>query len=308
MKKSLRSISAFALAICVALSFSSCSLFATMRDYAQKATEKIILPSPEDKDAYAEFNKALDKSVESAIKMNSSVGYDVKEIAIKNGEDKAGLLDKAADSVSKLIMANNPGKSGEEISPADINGTLLADFDNTSSLSFKLERNTVREAVTDEKGENVTDEAGEVVKTEVINDNVAKLAFLFYNDVVTEEAHTDEDGNDVAEVTERSFADEAVIEKAFGTPADKETVLTQFDCIKNYFTVNDYEITYGDCKVTSELDLDTGLLSGVNFEKTMLVTANVTGVGAFAEYGDVTVSFKLIKTDGYSFTYAEVEE
>ncbi len=308
MKKTFRTVTAAALIACLALAFSSCSLFATMREQAIKASQIDIIPTPEDEALYAEFNNALETSAADALKMTSSASYNVKNIDVTNADDTAKLLDKAAGTVNKLILANKPGAESNETEPADLKGTLLENFDAASSLSFTTSRNIVNEAVTNEKGEEVTDEEGTVIKEEKIKDNYAKVAFLFYNDEVVEEAHTDEEGSDVAEVTERTFADDAAIEAVFGAPADKEAILAEFDAIKDYLKVNDYTFTYDTCKVSAETDLDANHISDVSFEKVMKVTASVTGTGAFEEYGELTVTFDVIKTDSYSFFYLDSEE
>lgn len=308
MKKTIRTVISAFLIFCLALGFSSCSLFATMREQAMKASQIDILPTPEDEALYAEFNTALETSAADALKMTASTSYNVKNTDVTNADDTAKLLDKAAGTLSKMIMASAPGSESHETEPADLTGTLLENFDAASSLSYTTSRNIANVPVTDAKGEEVTDEDGTVVKEEKIKDNYAKVAFLFYNDEVTEEAHTDEEGNDVAEVTERTFADDAAIEAVFGAPADKEAILAEFDAIKDYVKVNDYTFAYDTCRVSAETDLDTDHLSSVSFEKVMKVTASVTGTGAFEEYGEMTVTFDVIKTDSYSFFYLDSEE
>lgn len=308
MKKTFRTTLAILLILCLALSLSSCSLFKTMREYSKKASEIEILPSPEDAGLYAAFNTALDNSVAQAVKMDSSTSYNVKDTKAENETGSAELFSKASGTLNKLILANAPGAQSATAEPASLTGTLLEKFDVASALSYKTSRNTANESVTDEKGEEVTNENGEVLKETVIKDNLATVEFLFYNDTVTEEAHTDEEGNDVAEVTERSFASDADIETVFGSPANKEAVLAEFDAVKDYVKVNDYSFTYDTCKVTAEMDLTAETVSSVSFEKVMLVTASVTGLGALENCGDMTVTFRLIKTDAYSFTFTESEE
>lgn len=307
MKKTTVKLISIILMLCLALSFSSCSLFATMREYSRKASELTIIPTPEDEALYAEFNTALVKSLGEAVKLGVSTGYNVKNTKITNEAENAKILDKASGTLNKLILSNDPGKESRDIEPVSAAGTLLESFDAASSLSYTTSRSTVNETVTNEKGEEVTDESGAVVREPKIKDNFMDVAFLFYNDEIVEEAYTDEDGMDVAAVTERNYAGADAIEQVFGQPADKQAVLAQFDAIRDYLRVNDYSFEYTDCKVSADIDLDTDRISGVSFEKTMAVTALVTGVGVFEDYGELTVTFNVIKTDSYSFTYAEAE-
>ncbi len=58
MKKTFRKLSALILIICLAVSFSSCSLFATMREYSQKASEIEIIPTPEDEAMKSEAKRS----------------------------------------------------------------------------------------------------------------------------------------------------------------------------------------------------------------------------------------------------------
>lgn len=307
MKKSLRVITAVFVLSGICLSLCSCSVFSTMRENALKASTAEIIPTPQDKEMFATFNTALKNTVTTANRINTSVDYGVSDVQIKSGEEKAGLLDKAGATIGKLIMANKPGHKSDEISPPSYAGTLLEKFDSASCLSFSATRNIAKEAVTDEKGKEVTDENGEVVRHEVTKDNYAKVTLKFYKDVVTQEAYTDENGEDVAEVTKRNLANNAIIDKVFGSPEDKKAVLEQFGSLKDYLEVKDYSLEYDACEVYGELDLATDTLLDTQFKKTMLVTANVKGVGALAEYGNLTVTFKLVKTDNFAFSYLEEE-
>lgn len=308
MKKTFRTIISAALILCLALGFSSCTLFSTMREYSMKASRVDIIPTPEDEALYAEFNKALENSVSEAVKMDTSVSYNAKNIDVSNADDSAKLLNKAAGTINKLILANKPGAKSSTTEPVDLKDTLLENFDAASALSYTASRNTANEAVTNEKGEEMTAEDGTVLREVKIKDNFVKVQFLFYNDVVTEEAHTDEEGSDVAEVTERVLADDAAIEAVFGSPADKEAVLAEFDAIRDYIQVKDYTFIYDTCKVSAQTDLAADHVLDVSFEKVMKVTAAAEGVGALADYGELTVTFDVIRNDNYSFTYLEAEE
>ena len=109
------------------------------------------------------------------------------------------------------------------------------------------------------------------------------------------------------EETTRIYADEATIEGIFGSLKDKEAVIAQFDCVKDYLVLNDYSIEYTDCSVSSEMELELEQLNFVTFTKNMVVTASVTGVGSLEEYGELTVTFNLTQTTNYNFDYT-VEE
>ena len=123
----------------------------------------------------------------------------------------------------------------------------------------------------------------------------------------TEDATVTEETT-VAEETTRVYADTEIIEVVFGTQADKDAVIAQFDCIKDYLVLNDYDIAYTECNIKSEYNLETGLVDYVTFTKGMTVTASVTGVGVLASYGDLTVTLNLTKTANYTFNYPSAED
>lgn len=303
MKKIIKSlISVFAVAMLL-MSLSSCSVFKTMRENALESSKKVILSSPDEKEVISELNKSVKASIEKSLSASEDISYSVNDISVLSGDEKAGLLSDSAKQIKNLIMAGKPGAASRDIKDNDIG--LLSSLDNVNYISFEMNRNINVEKVTDEKGNAITNENGEEITTEYIGDNILHLVFNFFKTEVTE-TNIDENG-DTQEITTVLGLEDSDIEKTFGEKADKETVLEEFKSVSEYINVKDYSISYSDCKISSDLSLDEGLVNFVKFDKNMIITADVSGTGVLEKYGDMTVTFKLTKTTNYSFTFAAEE-
>lgn len=303
MKNTLRKTSAILTVVALCMTLSSCSIFKTMRENALEASMQTILESPDEKAVIEKLAAYADTSVEKALSANESVSYSVNDVQILAGEEEAGLLDDSAKQLRNFIMAGNPGSASRDIT-ADDKG-LLSLLGRSDMLSVTMDRNIGSERVTDDKGNVTVDEAGQELTTQFVSDNILHLTLNYFGTEVTE-TKTNEDST-TEEITSVIPAEEALVEEVFGKKADKEEVLKAFDATADYLKVNDYELSYTDCKISTDVSLDEELLNFVKFEKNMIVTAKVTGVGKLESYGDLTVTFRLTKTVNYGFTFAAEE-
>ena len=301
MKKSFKTVISFMLITLLVISFSSCSIFESMRENALNASQTKIYATPEEEQIIAEFNELLAASLDKATEIKENESYSAGNPDIyKDGED-AGILDAAAKQLKTFIMSAKPGNTSTVIEKgAD---SLLNAIDEAAVLKFTFSRNMASENVTDAKGENVTNDDGTVVTETKISDNILHLAFNYFAEAdVLGEGVTNEDGDNIVETT-MVYAETATIESVFGTLKDKEVVLANFDVIKDYIVVSDYEIAYENCLITADADLEEGVLNFVNFQKNMKVTAKAECVGALAEYGEIEIVFNLTLNTNYEFSY-----
>lgn len=308
MKKSIKTVISFMVITLLVLSFSSCSIFEAMRENALNASQTTIYATPEEEKIIAEFNELLASSVNEASAITESISYSAGTPDVFKDGEEAGTLDAAAKQLKNFIMSAKPGSTSEVLEKGA--ESLLNQLDEAAVLEFNFTRNIASENVTDEKGNEVADEEGNVVTETYISDNILHLTFNYFaNETVlgeNVEASTDENGEAVEETT-IIYAEDATIESVFGTPKDKEAVLKNFEVVKDYIAVSDYEIEYLNCLITSDADLEENRISFVNFQKNMKVTAKAQGVGALESYGEIEIVFNLTLNTNYSFEY-ETEE
>ncbi len=306
MKKSIKTVISFVLITLLALSFSSCSVFKSMRENALNAAQTTIYATPEKDQIISEYNALLALSLMDATEIKENVSYSAGKPDVFKAGEEAGVLDAAANQLKNFIMSANPGSASTVLEEgAD---SLLKSLDEAAVLNFDFTRNIASENVTDEKGNEVVDENDIVVTETRISDNILHLTFNFFTEeTLMGEGVTNENGEAVEETT-KIYAEDATIESVFGSLKDKEAVLKNFENVKDYIVVSDYEIAYENCIITSDADLEEGKLNFVNFQKNMKVTAKAEGVGALAEYGEIEVVFNLTLNTNYEFSYAEAEE
>lgn len=307
MKKTLKTIISFVSIALLVLSFSSCSIFQAMRENAMNADKIVIHDSPEAEKLITQFNEMLAASKAEAIEIKENIGYSAGTPEVLKDGSEAGILDSAAGQLKNFIMSANPGSQSNVIEKDA--SSLLNALDEAFVLNYTFSRNMVTENVTDAEGAEVTDADGNIVTEDRISDNCLHLTFEFFDVTAADgtEYETNENG-EVEEETTVVFAEDATIEAVFGTLKDKADVLKNFENVKDYITVSDYEVDYNKCTITSDADLETGRLSFVRFQKEMTVTAQAEGVGALSEYGKLEVVFNLTQTVTYEFTYEEEAE
>jgi hypothetical protein len=305
MKKRFLSVFALLLSAALLLSFSSCGMFRTIRENALLAKQRAIIDTPDDSQMADVYNEALANTLREATAVKENVSFSVGKPSVSSDTGDVSILSKAADTLKKMIMQEDPGSEERTLPPQDIADTLLKDLNGADVVSVSGTRVSTVENVTDADGKEVTDEEGNVLTQTVTVNNVLRAEYRFYGE--EKKTETDENGNEKETVTLLP-PDPAVIEKYFGAPREKAAVLAGLDGIKEYLQVNDYTLEYKDCRVKTVSELDTGVLESVIFEKKMAVTAQVTGVGALAHMGAFTVTFDLSENTEYTFTFPEQAE
>ena len=308
MKKILKPAISILLVTSMLYALSSCTLFSSIRKRVEEANNTTLAATPEEKDVVGHFNGLLKNSVEKADKINEKTEYKFSKMNIEKADGSdAGALGKASTLLRKMVAEKKPGRTERTIEDKNISDTLLKDIDPAELLDVDFSRNTRTVNVTDEKGKETENENGEVVTEIKITDNVLKTVFKFFKDIKDENGTTEqpEEGETAAEPTTRIFADDETVKKVFGEQADKAEVIKNFDCIKNYITVVDYEITYGSCEIRSDIELVASDLSDISFTQPMTVTAKVRGTGELEDYGELTVKLEITKNVSYSFVYPE---
>ncbi|MCH5198002.1 MAG: hypothetical protein J1E34_03750 [Oscillospiraceae bacterium] len=304
MKKIIRAVLASILCIFLMMSLSSCEMIKNIKERARLASELKILDSPEDSALADEFALALKGALEKNEGITEVVRIGVNKPSVEADGSEADILKSAANMLKNLIVTDNLGSPEREITPDMISETLLKNIENADILSASSTRNTRNEPVTDENGKEVTNENGEVVKEKVVYDNLLNIIFNFYTEnTVTE---TNENGEE-KEVKEIIPADSDIIEKYFGNLPDKKDMISEFDVIKEYFQINDYDVEYTDCRIQVQTDMDADELTFVSYLKNFKVTASVTGVGPFSEMGEITVTFTGTENTTYNFKYPLAE-
>lgn len=310
MKKSIKTIISFMTITLLMLSLSSCTIFEAMRQNALEAAETTIYATPEDEKIISEFNALLASSKAKASEIKENISYSAGTPDVLKDGEEAGVLDSAANQLKNFIMSANPGSTSRTIEK-DATDSLLNTINEAAVLKYDATRNLATVNITDEDGKEVYDEEGNVMTEQVISDNILHLTFNYFADEIVPPAPgaepvTDAEGNAVEETTV-IYADDATIESVFGTLKDKEAVLKNFENIKDYITVSDYEIKYNNCLISSDANIETGEVSFVNFQKNMTVTAKAEGVGSLASYGEIEIVFTLTQNINYEFSYAEEE-
>ena len=301
MKKTIRSVLSALLIMLMLLSLCSCNVFKTMRENAEASKNMTILETPEDGVLLGLLADYSANSVEKAISATESISYSAgnPDIFGADGEE-AGLLDASAKQLRDLIKKGKPGSSSRDITADDIG--LLAVIKTCTPVSVDSVRPVAERTVTLENGDPVTNDDGTEKKEEYFPDNNLNVTFNFFDTKVVDTVENDD--GEQQEVTEIVPPDAAAIKEVFGEDADKEAVIAAFECIADYIELKDYEIEYSDCKISSVLDLDEEIVNYVKFEKNMNITAKAEGKGVFADYGELTICFRLTKTTDYSFTHS----
>ena len=296
MNRFVKIISAAAISAAMLASLSSCTLFSTMRENAEKAAQQVIFDTPEDGEAAQKLNAAINGALADAVEINEDISLSVGSPSLTKDGGDAGLLGEAANMLKKFIMASKPGSSSQIVTPE--NAKLLKEIDFASIPGFTLERNLATVSVTDEDGDEVLNDDGTVKTEQVIDDNTLKITVEFFETVENTASGSDAE-------PEYKTAGTRLIEEYFGELRSKTEVLEGAESVADYLIVGEYEIAYADCRIYAEINLETGRLTSYKLEKKMNVTASVTGVGALAEYGDMQLSFDATETTAYSFTYPE---
>ncbi len=105
-----------------------------------------------------------------------------------------------------------------------------------------------------------------------------------------------------ADIAEGESVD--VLAKAFDL-RDKEDILASEEIAKtaDYLKLNDYTVSYTDCKITARVNRLSNEVENINYRKNAVVVADMTGAGSLESYGNVSVIFNLEDVADYNMTW-----
>ena len=95
-------------------------------------------------------------------------------------------------------------------------------------------------------------------------------------------------------------ADESAVMKAFSMH-DKKPVLEELKKSDDYFTVEDYDVTFGECVITAVFDAATDEIQTLTYQMNMTVNTEITGVNDFESLGAVGLQFNCTDQMYYHF-------
>lgn len=93
---------------------------------------------------------------------------------------------------------------------------------------------------------------------------------------------------------------EETVKKAFSIH-DKKPILEELKKSSDYFTVEDYDLSFGECVITAVFDAATDEIMTLTYQNNMTVTTEITGVNDFASLGTVGLSFNCTDQMYYHF-------
>ena len=148
MKKSIKTVISFVLVALLALSFSSCSIFQSMRENAMSANETTIYATPEEGKIISEYNALLENSLSKATEIKENISYAAGNPDVFKAGEEAGVLDAAAKQLKTFIMSAKPGSTSTVLEEgAD---SHLKSLKEAAVLKFDFSRNMASENVTNE--------------------------------------------------------------------------------------------------------------------------------------------------------------
>ena len=98
MKKSIKTVISFVLITLLALSFSSCSVFQSMRENALNAEKTTIYATPEKDQIISEYNTLLAASLKDATEIKENISYSAGKPDVLKAGEEAGVLDAGISS------------------------------------------------------------------------------------------------------------------------------------------------------------------------------------------------------------------
>lgn len=175
---------------------------------------------------------------------------------------------------------------------------------------------------TTEKGDDLTDIMylyGEDVACRLTDDDVEKVvSSLMYDYTEYSEKYTDENGREKTRdvriptkitrvITIILKDDEQSVTKAFSL-GDKKAILDEMAKAKDYFTLDDYSVTFDGCKIVATFNAATDNILSATYDKVMNIETEVKGVGSLEHIGTQTVGFTCTRWVDYQFGWeAEAE-
>lgn len=186
--------------------------------------------------------------------------------------------DAALKNIDSFLKNSEEAESSREIIPVrDGKASLLTVNDLCGEYPAYSSVIPTYAYALDENGENAVDETGEqvLVPTELLRKIVITV-----------------------KPTEES------VKKAFFVRS-KDGVMEELKKAGAYMTVNSYEVGFEPCIITASVNGVDDRMTSVEYEKNMIITADVTFTGALEKYGSVTVEFPCTSTLTYEFGWSE---
>ena len=126
---------------------------------------------------------------------------------------------------------------------------------------------------------------------------------------VNETTENDSSGNPVVTELTRTVELHVIPEEASILRAvdirDEQTVLELLNREENSFTVDGYTLSFTGLTITAIFDAATDELLSLSYDKTMKVSATVTGTGTLAPLGTQTLDFDCGANAYYQFGWAD---
>lgn len=219
------------------------------------------------------FNELVNKikSEKPAVSYNIEKNIPNDSIRVtKKGAEQSEETDSSLDAINdsakglKDLVLENIKKTKGNIAYGEENSDIL--FVKGESWASKLTENDIKYASMKEVGDNY-------------------YITIAFNDLTSAEA-------------------QEVLTKAFDL-RDKDDILNSAELAKTnaYLKLNDYDVVYSGCTITATVNRFTDELTNVYYYKAANVTADMTGNGTLANYGDVSVMFKLEDKANFDITW-----
>lgn len=219
------------------------------------------------------FNELVNKikSEKPAVSYNIEKNIPNDSIRVtKKGAEQSEETDSSLDAINdsakglKDLVLENIKRTRGNIAYGEENSDIL--FVKGESWASKLTENDIKYASMKEVGDNY-------------------YITIAFNDLTSAEA-------------------QEVLTKAFDL-RDKDDILNSAELAKTnaYLKLNDYDVVYSGCTITATVNRFTDELTNVYYYKAANVTADMTGNGTLANYGDVSVMFKLEDKANFDITW-----
>jgi hypothetical protein len=82
---------------------------------------------------------------------------------------------------------------------------------------------------------------------------------------------------------------------------DKAPILEEMKKAKDLFTVEDYDVTFGECVITAVFDAATDEILNLTYTNNMTIRTEITGVNKFASVGTIGIQFNCTDEMWYHF-------
>ena len=101
--------------------------------------------------------------------------------------------------------------------------------------------------------------------------------------------------------------DEQSVANAF-SEGDKQKILDEMSKAKDYFTLDDYSISFDGCTIVATFNAATDNILTATYDKKMIINTEINGVGSLEHIGTQEVSFKCTRWVDYKFGWESEAE